>query len=347
MEKGQSLDISWATIFKIFVAIFIFYLVFLTREIALWFFFAITVSVLLEPAVNFLKKMWVPRIVAALFVYFSIFGILGIVIFLTAPIFISELKQLSQNLPGYMGQINPVLQQLGFDTAQSFDSLTNFLVGRLAESSESVFGAVATFFGGLYSTLFILVTAFFLSLEDNAVKKIIILISPKRYEESIATLFQRAQNKISGWFAARVIACIFVGIASFIVFYIFGIKYAFILALVAGVLNFIPYIGPWITAFFLIVFVAVSANSWVVALYILIAWTIVQMVENSLLTPLLMKKMADVPPVLVLVSLLVGGKVFGFLGVIFAVPVFGIIYEFLKEYLEKRREGSLESQQDC
>ena len=88
----------------------------------------------------------------------------------------------------------------------------------------------------------------------------------------------------------------------------------------------------------MIVFIAVSSGSWAIVLYVLIAVFIIQEIDNKLLTPLLMKKLVDVPPVLVLVSLLVGAKLFGFLGTIFAVPVFGIIFEFLREFLEKRKE---------
>lgn len=343
MEKEQVLDISWGTMAKIFIAIFVFYFIYLTKEIALWFFFALAISVLLDPAINFLKKFWVPKFIAVLLVYFSIFGILGILIYLTAPIFISELKQLSQHLPDYFVQINPVLQQMGIDTAQTFDSFTQLLMGGLSQSSKGIISAVTTFFGGLYSTAFILTTAFFLSLEEDAFKKFLTLVMPKRYEGNIITLFQRAQNKISGWFGARILACAFVGVASFIIFYIFGVKYAFILALISGVLNFVPYIGPWITTILLIVFIAVSSGSWLTVLYIMVAVFIIQEIENKLLTPLLMKKMVDVPPVLVLISLLVGAKLFGFLGTIFAVPVFGIIYEFIKEFLEKRKEENFES----
>ena len=225
---------------------------------------------------------------------------------------------------------------MGVDTTQTFDSLTQLLVAWLAQSSKGVISAIMVFFGGLYSTAFILTSALFLSLEDNAPEKFLTLILPKKYEENIVALFERAQNKISGWFGARILACIFVGVASFIIFYIFGVKYAFILALISGILNFVPYIGPWITSILLIVFIAVSSGSWLTVLYVLIAVIIIQEIENKLLTPLLMKKMVDVPPVLVLVSLLVGAKMFGFLGIIFAVPVFGIIYEFLKEFLEKK-----------
>lgn len=343
MEKEQVLDISWGTIIKVFIAIFVFYFIYLVRDIALWFFFALAISVLLAPAINFLKKFWIPNVIAVLLVYFSIFGILGILIYLMAPVFISELRQLSHNLPGYFVQVSPFLQQMGVDTTQTFDSLTQLLVAWLAQSSRGVISAIMVFFGGLYSTAFILTSALFLSLEDNAPEKFLTLILPKKYEENIVVLFERAQNKISGWFGARILSCIFIGVASFTLFYIFGIKYAFTLALVSGILNFVPYIGPLITSILLIVFIAVSSGSWLTVLYILIAVIIIQEIENKLLTPLLMKKLVDVPPVLVLVSLLVGAKVFGFLGMIFAVPVFGIIYEFLKEFLEKRRDEGLNS----
>ena len=334
----QTLDISWEAIFKVFLAIFIFYIIYLVRDIALWFFFALAISVLLEPAIIFLKKLWMPKFIAILVVYLSIFGILGVLIYLTAPIFISELKQLSQYLPDYLGQISPILQQMGIDTAQIFSDFTGFLIGGLEQSSKGVINAVMAFFGGLTSTAFILTIAFFLSLEDKGPEKFLTLILPKKYEESIITLFERAQKKVAGWFGARILACIFVGISSFIVFYIFGIKYAFILALISAIMNFIPYIGPWITFVLLIVFIAVSTGSWIIMAYVLLLILGIQEIENKLLTPILMKKMADFPPVLVLISLLVGAKIFEFLGTIFAVPVFGIIYEFLKEFLEKRRE---------
>ena len=344
MEKEQVLDISWETIIKVFIAIFVLYIIYLAREIALWFFFGLAISILLEPAINFLRKIYIPKLIAIFIVYLSIFGILGVLIYLTAPIFIFELKQLSQSLPSYLEKINPALDQIGFDMSQSFDDFTSFLTGSLIQSSKSVIRAIMIFFGGVSSAVFILTISFFLSLEEKGAEKFLILITPKKYEENITALFERAQKRVAGWFGARILSCLFVGVASFIVFYIFGVKYAFLLALISGILNFVPYIGPWITSILLIVFILVSSNSWLTLVYVLIAVILVQEIDNKLLTPLLMKKMIALPPVLVLVSLLLGAKIFGFLGTIFAVPVFGIIYEFAKEFLEKKREegGPLE-----
>ena len=338
MSQSQTLDISWEAIIKIFIAIFVLYMIYLARNIVLWFFFGLAISVLLDPAINFLRKLWIPKMLAIVVIYFSIFGLLGILIYLMAPLFISELKQFSSYLPDYFNQINPVLQKFGIDAAQSFNEFIGSLVGGLEQSSRGVMDALFTFFGGLASTVIILTIAFFLSLEDRGPEKFLALVSPKKYQDKIVLFFEKAQTKVAGWFGARIIACLFVGAASFIVFYIFNIKYAFLLALIAGIFNFVPYIGPLITAILLIVFVFVSAGSWLITMYILLAIWVVQIIENNILTPFLMKKMIDIPPVLVLISLLFGAKVFGFLGTIFVVPVFGIIYEFTKEMLEKRKE---------
>jgi len=341
MNQEQTLSISWETIIKLFAAILILYLAYLGREVVLWFLFGLAISVLLEPAIVFLRRIKFPKVIAIIFVYLSIFGALGLLIYLTAPVFMVELKQFSTYLPGYLSQITPMLQNIGIDVTESFSSFTKFLMGGLQESSKGVLNAVMAFFGGVSSSVFILIVAFFLSLEEKPLEKFLVLVSPKKYEEQISSFFDMAQSKVAGWFGARVLACLYVGIGSFIVFYAFGVKYAIMLGLIAGFMNFIPYIGPLFTALLIALFIMVSSGSWVTVLYVLIAITLVQASENMILTPLLMKRLINIPPVLVIISLVVGAKLFGFLGAIFAVPVSGIFYEFVKELLEKRKEESV------
>ena len=337
MSQKQVLDISWGTIIKIFIGILVFVLFYLAREIVLWFLFALAISILLEPAIAFLRRVRVPNVLAIVLVYLSIFGILGLLIYISAPIFISELRQFSNYLPQYFNQVSPILRQFGIDAAQDFGEFSNALANNLQQNSQGIVRALMLFFGGLASTVSILTMAFFLSLEQRGTEKVLLLLFPQRYEEQIKDTFERVQNKVAGWFGARILACLFVGIASYIIFYIFGVKYAFVLALLSAFLNFIPYIGPLVMAVLLLFFVTVSSGSWLLTVYTLIAVTVIQGIEGMLLTPLLMKKMTDIPPVLVLVSLFLGAQLLGFLGMIFAVPIFGIIYEFLKEYLEKKR----------
>jgi len=336
----QALDISWKTILKLLIVGFSLYILYLTREIIIWFFFALIISLLVEPAINLLRRVRVPKVLAVILIYASILGLLGLMIYLVAPIFIFEINQLSKNIPEYFRKLNPIFQSLGLNIAESFEDFTATLVSGLQESSKSIVKAASVFFGGIASTILIFAFAFYISLEDRGPERVLSLLVPKRYEGYVINLFERAQYKVSGWFGARILACIFVGILSFIAFFLLDIKYAFILALISGVLNFIPFIGPLITGILAVLFVGVS-NSWFMAVYVVIALYGIQVLENNVVNPLLMKKFLDLPPILVLISLLVGGTVFGVLGMIFAIPMFGIVYEFLKEFLVKRREEYL------
>src|SRR3989344_2183294 len=334
----QTLDISWETITKVFLAGFVLYLLYLTRDIVVWFFFALIISILLEPAVSFLQKMRLPKILAVILVYLSIFGALGLVIYLISPAFVFEIQQFAQNIPLYFEKINPALSSFGIGVSNNFQDFTLSFVNQIKDSSTSIIRAITVFFGGIASTFLIFVFAFYVSLEEKGPERFLVLLSPKKYEQTILTIFEKAQYKVAGWFGARILACLFVGIVSLVIFLLFGVEYSFILALISGAFTFVPFVGPLITALTVLLFVGVS-DSWVVAIYIVIALIIVQEIENDFLTPVLMKKFLDLPPVLVLVAILVGGKIFGLLGIIFVVPVFGIIYEFLKEFLEKRKAG--------
>src|SRR3989338_3680407 len=335
----QALGISWMAIAKIFLAAFAFYVLFLVRDVVVWFFFALVISILLETPINFLVRWRLPKAIAVILVYLSIFGLLGLLIYIASPVFIFEVKQLSQNIPDYFEKLNPIFTGLGFAVAQNFESFSATLVSALQESSGSIVKAISVFFGGLSSTVLIFVFAFYISLEDRGPERVLVLLAPKKYESYVMAIFAKAQLRVSGWFGARILACLFVGVASFAVLFLLGVKYAFLLALLASFLNFVPFVGPLITAILAVLFIGVS-DSWVLAGYVIVVLAIIQSIENNLVTPLLMKKFLDLPPILVLASLLVGGIIFGFLGMIFMVPVFGIIYEFLKEFLEKRKEES-------
>lgn len=334
----NSLDISWKTILKVLITGFALYLAFLARHIILWLLFAVIISLLVEPVVKFLRRIYIPKFIAVVLVYLSILAVIGLIFYSTAPIFIFETNQFIQNIPDYFNKVNPFLKDIGIDVAKDFDNFSSSFLLSIKDNSSSLIRAASAFFGGISSTIFILTLAFFISLEEKGVESFIILFVPKKYESTVVSIAKRSQFKVAAWFGVRILACLFVGAASFIVLFLLGVKYAFILSLVSGVLNFVPYIGPIITSLVVLSSVGVS-NSWALAIYSVIALLVVQEIENKLITPLLSKKFLDFPPVLVLLSLLIGGTIFGFLGMIFLVPVAGIIYEFIKEFFERRKSS--------
>lgn len=202
--------------------------------------------------------------------------------------------------------------------------------------AKNIFNVLFTIFGGFFTTLFVIITAIFLSLEEKAVEKALLLLFPKKYEAQIMNVWLRCQRKVAGWFGARVLACIFVGVLSYIAFLLFNVKYPFTLALFAGVFNFIPYVGPLLSG--VIIFLLVFPTEPFKGIIVLIAFVLIQQIENSILSPILMKKFVGLPPALVLLSLVIGGHLWGLLGAILAIPLFGILFEFLKEFLQRQHD---------
>jgi len=342
-NQGQFLDISWSSIFKIFFVGFLFYAAYLVREIIVLFIFALIVSILVNPAINFLKRLRIPRVIGTIFVYLSIFGVLGLIIYLTAPIFIFELQQFSRSLPQYFQDIHPFLKGLGIEIQGNLQEVVRELAGGLEQISAGIFSALSFVFGGVFSTILILATAFFLSLEEKGVERFLTLLSPKRHEEYVARLFRRCQKKVSGWFGSRLLISIFVGLATFLMLLLFDVKYAFMLALMGGLLNFVPYIGPLAAGILMLIFIG-ATDLWWKAGFSVVGYILIQQIDAYVLTPVLTSKFVGLPPAIILLSLVIGGKLFGILGAIFAIPVAGILYEFFKEFLERKKREQEDAQ---
>lgn len=337
MNGEKTLDISWETILRISLALFCFYLFYLARDILIGFFFALIVSILFEPAIRFFQRLRLPRILATLLVYVGTFLILSALIYYSSTLFIYEVRHFSFLLPQYFEKIAPPLRGLGFEAFESIEKFLEVLEVSLGTISSNIFNALFAFFGGIFSTIFVITVAIAISLEADPIPRVLRFISPEEYEDYVFSLFEKCQKRIAGWFLARVIAALFVGLASFLIFLLFEIDYPFTLALLAAALEFIPTIGPLLTG--VIAFLLVVLESLPRAVFVLISFTLVQQIEGNILTPLLMRRFIGVPTVLVLLALAIGGKLWGFLGAILAVPLVGILFEFSKEFLKERKEG--------
>ena len=340
MTTEKFLDISWGTIFKITIAFFCFYFLYLIRDILILAIFALIFSILFNPAIDFLQRKKIPRALAVIFVYLGVFGIISFFVYLTASLFLQEIQQFLQIFPQYFEKISPYLKGLGVEIFESFETFVKTFHDWLIRISSNIFSVLTSIFGGIFSAFLVITISVFLSLEENFIEKSLILIFPKKYENFVLDLWKRSQIKVSGWFAAKIIGCLFVGVFSYLAFFLFNIKYSFLLALSAGILDFIPIIGPIVTG--ILIFLLISSESIPQAIFALIAFILIQQIEGSILTPILTKKFIGLPPVLVLISLAIGGKLWGVLGAVLIIPLAGIIYEILKEFLEKRKAEEAE-----
>lgn len=339
MNNEKLLDISWESIFKILVAVILIYFLYALRDVFVWIIFAIIISVLFEPIINFLTKRRVPRLVAVLLVYFVIFGFIGFLIYLTAPILTSEIQQMVKILPQYFEKIALPLRALGLKAFENIEEFTNFLNKSLEQMAQTIFNAIAAIFGGALATFSIISISFFLSLEEKPIAKTLQLIVPKKYESAISELWLKCERKISGWFLSTILGCVFVGVLSYFSFLLLKVKYPFTLGLLAGILDFLPIIGPLITGF--IIFLITFLENFWQAVFVLVIFILIQQIENNILLPALATKFVGLPPVIVLLALTIGGILWGIWGALLAIPFFGILFEFLKEFLQKRKETSI------
>jgi predicted PurR-regulated permease PerM len=336
MEDRKILDVSWGTIFKFFLAVLILYFVYLTRDILILFIFALIISVLFNPAIDFLIKRKIPRVLAVVLIYFAIFGIVGLLIYSIASAFVFEIQNFSDSFHGYFDKISPFLQNVGGSAFGDFGTFTKATQDWLTKASSNILSAVGAIFGSIFSTFTIFSLAIFLSLEEKAVEKTLLLLFPRKYEVHALNVWQRVQTKVAGWFGARILACLFVGIMTFTACKILAIKYALSFGLLAGITSIVPVIGALVAGAVIVLFSLL--DSWAKAIFILIIFILIHQIEGNIVTPLLSKKFIGLPPVVVLLALLIGGQLWGIMGALLAIPLFGILFEFVKEFLKKKRD---------
>ncbi|MBM3257674.1 MAG: AI-2E family transporter [Candidatus Nealsonbacteria bacterium] len=336
MNGERLLDISWRSILKVALAALIIYILYSIRDILIFLIFALIISVLFNPAIDFLERRKIHRVLATGLVYVVIFGFFGGSIYLISVSFIPEVRQFASMFSEYFEKITPSLKWLGIEAFENFESFISATEGWLLGASSNIFTALSAVFGGVFAAFTIFSLAFFFSLEGQWAERVIRLLFPKKIEDHAVSVWERSQQKISGWFGIRVLCCFFVGLATFLALKLFKIDYAFSLGLFAGITNIIPILGPILAGG--IIAIMVILEDWLKAVFILIVFFLIQQVEGNILTPFLSKKFIGLPPVLVLIALLIGGQLWGLLGAILAIPLAGILFEFVRDFFKKRKD---------
>lgn len=335
-QENGKLDISWRAIFKLVVVFLFAYIIWIIKDILILFLFGLVVSVLFSPAIDFLQRLRVSRTLAVFLVYVAILGMLGLFVYLIAPAFIVEIKQFSILFPVYFKKIAPFLSGLGFEIFSNLEAFTEAARQWFVGSTSSIVSSIAGIFGNILVAITVFTIAIFFSLEEGGVEKMVKAVSPKKYEEFYLDIWRRSKVKISGWFAAKFIMMALIGVSTSIACFALGIRYPIIFGVFAGVLDIIPFIGPVFAGFMIGLFAL--TYSWQTAALIVAIFTLIQQIESNILTPVLAKRFTELPPILVLGSILVGERLMGVAGAILAIPLFGIFFDLARYYLEKNKD---------
>ena len=335
MKNERVLDLSWGTIFKIGAFLFLIYLLFLVKDILILVLFAFLLSFLVEPAISFLEKRGISRGISTLCIYLSIFFLFGtLTFFLVSPLF-SESQKFIKSIPEYFEKISPTLKTFGILASENLEDLLKTFQEWLIRASKSIFSAIFAVFGGIFSTLTVFFLSVFISLEKGIGEKVIRFLFPQLKGEEFLGVFENCQKKVSAWFGAKILGCLFVFFLTLISLWVFKVEYSFSLSLLAGFLNLIPILGPLLAG--ALIFLIPLLSSLQKAIFSLLAFVLIQIIEGNILMPILTKKIVGLSPFFTLLSVLIGGKILGFWGMFFSIPLTAMIIEVAKE-LSKRRE---------
>lgn len=343
MAEKRTVDISTGIIFRTVLILLGLWLLYLIRDIIALFFVSIIMTVAIEPVVNRLSKKRIPRTVAVLIIYLALFLIFGIIISLIVPYLAIQLKDFSHSFPLYAEQITKVFsglesylqsQGISFSIEDFFKNIETSLF----QSTGEIFSTTIGFFSGLISLIVVLSITFYMSVQRNGIKKFLVSVTPAEHQEYAASLVERINEKIGRWMQGQIFLMATIFILDFLALYFLGIPYALILAIIGGILEIIPYVGPVISAVpavFLGFLVSPLSGLLVIAAYV-----VIQQVENHIIVPQVMKKAVGLNPVVVILALLAGAKLGGVFGAILAVPVATVLGVFISDLIDKKSELS-------
>ena len=208
----------------------------------------------------------------------------------------------------------------------------------LSDTTGGVFTTLSAFFGGLTSFVLIIVFSFYFSVQETGVDDFLRVVTPIKEQAYVLNLWKRSQEKIGKWMQGQLILGIIVGILLYLWLVILGIPNALMLAVIAGLFELIPVFGQILAAIpaLMIGFAdgGVTALLLVAGLYL-----VVQQFEAHLIYPVVVKKVVGVPPLLVIIALIVGAKLAGFLGILLSVPIAAAIQEFVSDVERKKSKA--------
>lgn len=330
--KKLNLEITWESLWKIMIFLGILALFAVAREALGVLFIAIVVSLAINPAVSWMKKKGVHRIIGTIIVFFLIFAIFSLAIYFVIPV-------VGMEFHGFMLQVNEMASNFfGLKVPETVieglsDNL-NQLIGSLQAANVSITGTISTIFNNIVLAITTIIIAFYLTVEENGAEKLIEKVLPREYEIPVLKVFKKFKDKIRYWAVAQLGLSLIIGIVVSVGLWIFGVKYPLVLGLLAAVFELVPLVGPILSG--IAAFLIAMGDSLTLGIYVAIFFILVQQLENNILVPVIFKKSMKIHPVIVLVALLAGGHAAGFIGIVLSVPIALLAQELIDYFAEQK-----------
>lgn len=323
----KKIEISHRTIiFTVFFLISL-WLLYLIRDVLLQLFVSLLLMAVLNPLVIKLEKYKIPRAASIILVYLLVLFLVGISIAAIIPSLVEQSTILANRVPALINQVG-AFGIFGEKIINEFISLIGSLPASAARFSVSVFSNAVNIF-------VILVFTFYLLLSRNGFDKQLGVFFNSQRKENIERVLDMIEKRLGRWLRAQIALMIMVASTTYIGLFVLNIPFALPLALIAGLLEVIPNLGPTISAIpSVLIGLGISP---VVGLAVIALYFLIQQVENYFFVPRIMHKTVGVSPIVTLLAMAIGFRVAGITGVVISVPVVVVLQVLVDEFLLKEK----------
>ncbi|MFJ7747824.1 AI-2E family transporter [Peribacillus sp. NPDC097295] len=301
---------------------------------------------ILRPIVNLISK-FIPKTFSISLVFLIIFSVIGLGSYYGSPILVDQFQKLSDNFPSKVKELSKqsedVIEENDFGMV-NIHTLKEKSLSYFRDYSEKIITNVSTIFSTVTSVLTVLVITpfilFYFLKDGEKLRPFLLKYIPREMEVEGYTILKDVDKTLSTYIIGQFIVSIVIGILLYIGYLIIGLDYALVFALLAMVFTIVPFLGPLISVLPAI-FIALQTDL-SLAVKVVIVFLVVQQVEGHLITPNIMGKRLNIHPLTIILLLLVSGSIYGFIGILIAIPVYSVVKTIIgnfRKFYRLRKKG--------
>lgn len=338
-------ELSGASVAKstaiVLLIIILFYFIKDISWILLMVFIAFLLAAAMDPIVDKMKAVRVPRSLSVLVIYFILIFLVSIFATKIVTLVAMQVAEIAQNIGQYItnltsGGNTPFAKELQPYLDQFYKTLDlQAATSQIKDALQLIASQLLSISIGLMNLLLVLLLAFFMTVEEQSIEAFYSSLIPAKYTQYVSTRISAVKDQVGYWLRGQMLVCIIAGVITYIGLVILGVNYALTLSVIAGISLIIPGIGrvfAWAIAFPI-----VFNQSPLLSLWFSIFYAVLQQIENNVIGPYIMNRAVGLSPLIVMIAMMVGGQYLGILGLILAIPVATTVAIFVKDYVARGR----------
>lgn len=324
------------------------YLVYQMGGILLMFFVAFFVAAALDPLIDWLQKMKIPRALGVLLVYVFIFVLVALLFAHLLPLIAQQLFSLAVSINEFVLKLSqtptanlpfgPTLKSFLDElyravdikiVAEQLQSSLQVISGQILNLGGNLWFILLQLSNGLFNFLLILIVVFFMTVDEMAIENFCTSIFPSRHMGYVTERLRMVKMKIGEWIRGQLMVSVVAAVITFVGLVVAGVEFALLIAVITGICMIVPVFGRVVAA--VLVLPIVINQSPGLGLYLIVYYFAVSWLENNILVPVLMNKAVGLSPLVIIFALMVGFQLLGVLGLVLAIPIATILSIFVSD----------------